>query len=394
MSDRSGSHVVAPAVEESLARLRARADEALRSLGLDVAADLYDAAFVLGNASGHRATAGESLAGSAYVAHLRGDLDRATSLYAQAIDVTSDREKRAHVRARMGFARYDQGDLESARIELERSREEAGSPMLRARILGFEGNIARASGDYERASMLHAKAGALLEEVGDERFVATFAMDRAITALLESAPDRALSHLDALVREEVVLDPLLGPLVAHYRALARGALGLPMDDVDPGRLPLGQYLWRARRALVEPAGVAIDDLEATAPANAHARVTLELVLRARRAPRAVARALVVSRQGAFFQLGGAPAVMLTQRSPLGRIVALLAEARLASPGKLVTDEQLVARAWPGERMVPRARRNRLHVAIATLRKLGLRPVLERRDEGYLLSRDVSTIIAD
>ena len=43
---------------------------------------------------------------------------------------------------------------------------------------------------------------------------------------------------------------------------------------------------------------------------------------------------------------------------------------------------LLRRAWPGERVLPRAGANRVYVALATLRKLGLRHTIRRDADGY------------
>jgi hypothetical protein len=49
---------------------------------------------------------------------------------------------------------------------------------------------------------------------------------------------------------------------------------------------------------------------------------------------------------------------------------------------------LAEAGWPGERILVEAAATRVRVAIATLRKLGLREVLLTRDEGYLIDPEV------
>ncbi len=66
---------------------------------------------------------------------------------------------------------------------------------------------------------------------------------------------------------------------------------------------------------------------------------------------------------------------------------LLAE-RLDVPGEPLDLDALLAAGWPGERVLPEAASNRVYVAIATLRKLGLRSVLLSRELGCLLDPDV------
>jgi len=63
--------------------------------------------------------------------------------------------------------------------------------------------------------------------------------------------------------------------------------------------------------------------------------------------------------------------------------------RQESPGSPVTLAELQEAGWPLEAIRPTAAANRLHVALATLRNLGLRPVLLRKDNGYLLDPDLA-----
>lgn len=386
----------ASAVAGSLRILAARAADAVSTLDLDAADELYGAAHVLGTAAGHPELAAESLAGTGYVRHLRGEATSAAEIYARALAASSEGETRALIRTRLGFARYDAGDLAAARHELTSVLDEASSPVVRARVIGYFGNIARASGDTARACALYDEATRALDDAGERRFLATFAMDRAIAALLGGEASQAVSDLEALQRGEAVsADPHLAALVGHYRALARMALGLPADELEPTRLPIGRYLSRVREALRGRRANDLTEVEAEAPENAHARASLEVVTRLTRARLdAPERSLVVSRSGTFFRLGAGSLVMLAQRAPLGRMLVALANARVTKPGTTVPEALLTEAAWPGEKLLPEARKNRLHVAVSTLRKLGLRAVLERRDGGYGIPSDVTTLIVD
>jgi hypothetical protein len=51
----------------------------------------------------------------------------------------------------------------------------------------------------------------------------------------------------------------------------------------------------------------------------------------------------------------------------------------------LSQDALLARGWPGERMTPSAGANRMKVALSTLRTLGLRDILQRNEQGYLLN---------
>lgn len=78
-------------------------------------------------------------------------------------------------------------------------------------------------------------------------------------------------------------------------------------------------------------------------------------------------------------------IELGRRAVLRRIVLALIEQHAMDPLAAITPAALIAAGWPGERMSPASGRNRLHVALATLRTLGLRPWLRRSASGYALS---------
>src|SRR5688500_9097174 len=75
------------------------------------------------------------------------------------------------------------------------------------------------------------------------------------------------------------------------------------------------------------------------------------------------------------QLVNGCTINLRPRVPLRRIVTALVRQHRSSPGTSMTAPELVAAGWPGERMLPCAAANRLYVALATLRSLGMRGCL-------------------
>lgn len=95
--------------------------------------------------------------------------------------------------------------------------------------------------------------------------------------------------------------------------------------------------------------------------------------------------LVIATEGLWFRAPGASeTVKLHRRRPLARVLDALVHGRQRSPGGAVPIDTLIARGWPGERVLASAGAERVYAAIATLRKLGLRDVLLRQDDGYLL----------
>ena len=50
----------------------------------------------------------------------------------------------------------------------------------------------------------------------------------------------------------------------------------------------------------------------------------------------------------------------------------------------MSTRELIERVWPGEELVEGSGQNRIYVALAGLRKLGLREALKRCPDGYAL----------
>jgi len=105
-------------------------------------------------------------------------------------------------------------------------------------------------------------------------------------------------------------------------------------------------------------------------------------------------ALILDADCGSFRLPGATQpIQLKQEGPVRRLLVALARERRRSPGAYVSGTELVARVWPGERIVARAAKNRLHVALSTLRKAGLKAQIERSADGYRLVPDTPLLFA-
>jgi len=99
--------------------------------------------------------------------------------------------------------------------------------------------------------------------------------------------------------------------------------------------------------------------------------------------------LIVPYGAASFRLGSDPPVDLSRRTALRQILDVLAQHHERAPGEPLDVGRLIAAGWPSEKIARSSALNRLHVALATLRSLGLRDVLLRQGEGYLLDPSVT-----
>jgi hypothetical protein len=104
--------------------------------------------------------------------------------------------------------------------------------------------------------------------------------------------------------------------------------------------------------------------------------------------------LVVSHDRAWFIAPSGRMVRLHARPVLHRIFRLLVDRRCSPTPTPIAREELVAAVWEGERMRPESGPNRLHFSLSVLRDLGLRDVLLRLPEGYMLDPAVPLLESD
>ena len=74
---------------------------------------------------------------------------------------------------------------------------------------------------------------------------------------------------------------------------------------------------------------------------------------------------------------------------MAMLLERLARWRLEAPGEALSIDELIEAGWPDEKIRADAALNRAYVAIASLRKKGLRDVLLTTGGGYALSAAVA-----
>jgi tetratricopeptide (TPR) repeat protein len=285
--------------------------------------------------------------------------------------------------------------LGAARTSLERSLREhraAGAAALEAEVLGLlgladeiDGRKAAARGRYEEAAvLLRAAERAPLEGL----FLAYLGRVEASSGRLAEARE-ALDEARARVFATGVRSlASVYDLCEGHVAVAEGRAARARGD-DRSELA---HTDRARRALatsafpsphVRLARILLDrdlsDLVAAAsPAAEPARPEV-----------AAGDALVVSASGRWFAPPRGQRVSLDTRHALRLILGSLAQQREASPGTPLDVAALLQVGWPGERVLHDAGASRVYTAVAQLRREGLRDLLLRRDDGYLLDPGVA-----
>lgn len=285
----------------------------------------------------------------ANVLHDQGRLDEASELLTQVVaeqDALGDRRTAAIFTGVLGTIHHEKGDLQSAEDSYEtavRKLHEVGDRVFEGVLLGYLSTIAAAKGDVEGATALLDDAEACLDGGGDSSAIAALRVHALHIDLARARRARADGQTDDATAREARIDERIEAM--------RAAWAVPPQKV---------------------------------------RAAFRLLEQARSLPvTRVHDALVIGPEGTWFRPPGAARVDVARRHNLRRVLLALVDRKKERPGRGLSSEDLFAAGWPGERASRDAAVNRVRVAVATLRKLGLRPHLLTRTDGYLLDPDVA-----
>ncbi|AKF05870.1 helix-turn-helix domain-containing protein [Sandaracinus amylolyticus] len=268
---------------------------------------------------------------------------------------------------------------------LGRAREVAmarGSRVARAMVHGSVGVVHLVRGHPRPAARELVEADLVLEDVGNRHARITFSAFLAAAEALAGRPTEARA---AFAQARTLMQEGVGPAygVELLRVLEQVLAVTEGASVDDARDVLAEIErgsvaahWAdlrvacalARRAIVGEAASKLPRIEPTP-------------------------GLVIAHDGRWFSLEGSRPIDLESRPVLRRTLAVLAEARVSEPGVTVARATLVERLWPEDaRLGERLLENRMNVAIATLRRLGLRDAIRTGDRGYRLREDLPVTI--
>lgn len=376
----------------------------------------------------------------AELVEIEGRTDEAQALLERALTIASDE---AEVHARLAHARRREGELDSARHAAShaltlfaRRRDLEGVAAMHyelaviamflgdgdaverglaealaiARTLGAQLQVAAANaalgihvqarGDLSRAIGLLAEAARTFRDAGHVHregstlfYLAGAYLERGeiIQALIVC--DQASACIDAVgaARYQV----LLGALAAVAHAMHGDALAARAALARAESAEARCRRERSLRAVLAIARLRVESASCAAEARSIAdgvpgddpQLFARLVAGsdAQRPRMQIARNGDVVLDGVLIELGKRPA--------LRKIVDVLAKHRIAAPGEAVALDALVAAGWPGEKIRAEAAINRIHVALSTLRRLGLRDVLLTVEQGYAFDPAIGITVA-
>lgn len=389
------------AIELGDARSISRVSDALGAVKMDLGLltesghhfeDARDAARNAGDV-GLEATARAHLAGLSLE---HGRLDRARDEYERAITLLREIEDRRSVAvqlANLGLVRVLLGELGSAEQALNEALEAHVANTDRphfAIALGYLALCFEAGEDYVRALASSEQADVVHRESGNRLWAARQACSTARLLALSGDPEAAER---TLVRTREVLEALDDRLGLELAELAEAHV-LLANDHDLARQDGTPFVdEQVRRATQQFEAATAVQRRAHSGDRAWAIEQLRKSIAKLAPEHPTRRVLSVDRHFLWFQAPDTQRGDLRSRLPLQHLLGELVRARLDHPGLPVTRETLWEAAWPGERAVPRVASNRLHVAVYTLRKLGLRDILIGVTDGYYLNPDFAISLA-
>lgn len=352
---------------------------------------------------------------SAFLGNLcidEGRTDEARVHFAHAMAIheqVGDRFGQAFTTANLGMLRHRRGELAPARAEYERALalfNEIGAQRYVGAYSGYLGIVERELGNRDAARARLVAACDVLAEADDQRFRAFFA---AMLASLEAELGAGQAAERRLAGAEQAIAATRDPFLTRAVALQR----LPFDLVSADE---AERTGDARRAAVVRAA-ARDRLQALRAPDESGRSPIDRSFDLLLSFRAVAGllddeqvpgstpatddsraewpkgALVVDDEGKWFRTPDGERIDLARRDALRRILHALIAQRTSTTGTALSREALIAAGWPGERLLAAAAANRVRVAVATLRRLGLHDVIVTSPEGYTLSPHVPVVVA-
>jgi tetratricopeptide (TPR) repeat protein len=286
-------------------------------------------------------------------------------------------------RSNLGLFLQEEGELDAAlrcHDEALAQMGQTGFELLIARVRYSRASALHERGDFEEALVAYSEARLALMACSSPLEAAMpLAGSGAVSAALDRIDDAEAAFL--LAEDELAhVSPETKAVVRVHRGhlhLARGRAHARQGDRAEAV--------REGREAVQAAGTAPPSKD-----RDEFRFAVRVLQRALRDAHLLAddtepgSVFRIDALGRWFQPPRRDRVELRRRPNLQAILAHLVERARIAPGAPTSVAALLAAGWPGEKVIPKAGRARTHVAMSTLRKLGMREVLVNVDGGYLL----------
>jgi tetratricopeptide (TPR) repeat protein len=332
--------------------------------------------------------------------HERGRVAQARALHERALALhreLSDERGAAVVLQNLGLIMQEQGQLDAAEAAFQQAHRlhvELGNRRFTA-IATFD--LACLCCERGLWSDAASRAQAALEDlraVGDRRQSALALATRGICAAALGRLEDAHVDLDEARAQLATIDDLVfGQVVEVHRGHLE--LGLSRRAYAQGEDRSSAALLASARARLSPMPAPRSSKAARRSVECDELRLASRVLRASVTRHAkLSRSLLVASDQAWLRAPLGRRGEVSSRRVLRRLLSALVERRLSAPTTPLSPQDLIRCGWPDERVATPAARNRLQVALAELRKLGLAEVLLLRGDGYLIDPRVELMLVD
>lgn len=367
---------------------------------MEKARDCYEQALAIHRGLGERRAVGRALGNLGALLHDLKSFEQALVNYQRALGIfreTGDRRAEGLFLTNIGVLHHERGERADAERHLTQALallDEVGDRRLEAITLGNLGALQHESRHLEQARAAHHQALVRIREFGDRRSeglcLTRLGAVLAEEGRIEDATERFAAAEELLAQ---AADPIALEVVSVSRGFLDIAHALRSRNVnDEAEMTAHVSQARSRIARARAGGL---DRPAPAEVNDDIRVAIRILSRSLDAIDTGASEALAPPEDVF--LVGPEAQWIRppngewqdfrRRRALRLLVLAFIERRDKGGAPLAIDELREA-GWPGEVIHHDAAVNRIHVALAELRKRGLKPILKRRDQGYLLDPDV------
>ncbi len=360
----------------------------------------YEQALAIHRGLGERRAVGRALGNLGALNHDLKSFEEALGHYQRALGIfreTADKRAEGLFLTNIGLLHQEQGDSIDAEKHFTQALEllaEVGDRRLEAITLGSLGALQHESGRLEPARAAHQEALVRIREFGDRRSEG-LCLTRLGAVLAEEG--RVHEATERFAAAEELLAQAADPIALEVVSVSRGFLDvanalLCRSAGDEEEMAAHVRQARSRVARARAGGI---DKPAPAEVNDDIRVAIRILERSLDAVDTGASEALAPPEDVF--LVGPEAQWIRppagswqdfrRRRALRLLVLALVDQRERNRPPLALDALRQA-GWPGEVINHDAAVNRIHVALAELRKRGLKPVLKRKDQGYLLDPGV------
>lgn len=355
---------------------------------VDQARMCYEAALAVYAELGDKRGEANTIGNLGALEHDTGRFEQAELLYRRALELLArvgDRRLEGIFLTNLGILEQEQGLGERARARYIRALEllrEASDRRFEAIALGNLAMLEHSSGKLKKAHALHSSALELLHDVGEVRS----------EALCRARLGAVMAELGDVESAEQQLDKAEAMVVSRDELTWR-VVSLHRSFVEVARGQLDEAARRVERARAPSDGTSDGQPGAPRLADVSDDARMVLHILAHRLATGTGPAMTIANDAKWFQPPGGARQDLARYAAARKILQRLAQHRTDSAGVGLALDSLFEAGWPGVTIAQESASNRVYVALAKLRKMGLKQLLLRNEEGYFLDPDVPLVVS-